>query len=150
MWTGVGATRDQGADRRVELARRSARGRDGSVMRASTRQVRARRRVDGTEEALDAIRAAMEAAGGSMADVAKLTVNSVAHAEDRHADLAAEVKAAFDPGLAETCTIVPSTQSGTDADRLVEIEAIGVLPPADKPNLCLGGTPAVNRQSRTV
>jgi enamine deaminase RidA (YjgF/YER057c/UK114 family) len=81
--------------------------------------------------ALGAIRTAMAAAGGTMADVAKLTVYSVGHDEVRHADLAAEVRASFDPGLAPTCTIVPSTQSGTSADQLVEIEAVGVLPPEE-------------------
>jgi hypothetical protein len=43
------------------------------------------------------------------------------------------VKAVFDPGLAPTCTIVPSTQSGTSADQLVEIEAVGVLPADTSP-----------------
>ena len=52
------------------------------------------------------------------------------HDAARHDDLIAEVKAAFDPRLAPTCTIVPSTQSGTSADQLVEIEAVGVLGPA--------------------
>lgn len=81
---------------------------------------------DQVRVALAAIRTAMEAAGATMADVAKLTVYSVDHDTDRHADLAAEVKAAFDPNLAPTCTIVPSAQSGTSADQLVEIEAVGV------------------------
>ena len=84
---------------------------------------------DQVHVALASIRTAMEAAGGTLADIAKLTVYSVHHDEARHADLVAEVKAAFDPGLAPTCTIVPSEQSGTRADQLVEIEAIGVLPP---------------------
>ena len=79
--------------------------------------------------ALGSIRTAMEAAGGTMADVAKLTVYSVDHDEAKHDELAAEVKRTFDSGLAPTCTIVPSTQSGTSADQLVEIEAVGVLRP---------------------
>jgi enamine deaminase RidA (YjgF/YER057c/UK114 family) len=87
---------------------------------------------DQVRVALGAIRTAMEAAGGTMADVAKLTVYSVGHDEARHDDLATEVKAVFDPGLAPTCTIVPSTQSGTSADQLVEIEAVGVLPPSEE------------------
>ena len=70
---------------------------------------------------------AMRAAGGTAADVAKLTVYSVAHDEDRHADLVVEVGSAFGTRLAPTCTIVPVRSSGTSDDQLVEIEAVGVL-----------------------
>ena len=84
---------------------------------------------DQVRTALASISTAMEAAGGTMADVAKLTVYSVDHDAAKHDDLVAEVLAAFDPGLAPACTIVPLAQSGTSADQLVEIEALGVLGP---------------------
>lgn len=77
--------------------------------------------------ALSAIRTAMGSAGATMADVAKLTIYSVDHDEAKHRELTNQVNTAFDPNLAPTCTIVPSVQSGTSADQLVEIEAVGVL-----------------------
>ena len=81
------------------------------------------------DQAFDSIRLAMEAAGGSMADVAKLVVYIVDHDAAKHDVLKRAVKAAFGDRLAPTCTIVPLTQSGTSPDQLVEIEATGVLPP---------------------
>lgn len=82
---------------------------------------------DQVRVALASIRTAMESVGGTMADVARLVVYSVHHDAAKHQDLVSEVKAAFDPQLAPTCTIVPLTQSGTSADQLVEIEATGVI-----------------------
>ena len=81
------------------------------------------------DDALGGIRAAMAAAGATMADVAKLTVYIVGHDADTHRTLIGAVKAAFDPGLAPPCSIVPLSQSGTDPDQRVEIEAVGVLAP---------------------
>ncbi|MEM9798387.1 MAG: RidA family protein [Pseudomonadota bacterium] len=78
--------------------------------------------------ALDGIRSAMEAAGGDMNGVARLTVYIVDHDETRHAALIDAVNAAFPERLVPTCTIVPLSQLGTDPDMLVEIEAMGVLP----------------------
>lgn len=71
----------------------------------------------------------MDAAGGEMADVAKLTVYIVDHDAEKHAVLKAAVTAAFGDRLAPTCTIVPLSLSGTSPDQLVEIEAVGILPP---------------------
>lgn len=79
------------------------------------------------DEALAAIDTAMRAAGGGIADVAKLTVYIVDHDVAKHEVLKSAVKTVFGNRLAPTCTIVPLTQSGTDPKQLVEIEAIGVL-----------------------
>lgn len=72
---------------------------------------------------------AMEAAGGEIADVAKLVVYIVDHDAEKHAVLKTAVRTAFGDRLAPTCTIVPLTQSGLSSDQLVEIEATGILPP---------------------
>ncbi len=79
--------------------------------------------------AFESIDTAMRAAGGTIADVARLTVYIVGHDQARHDALIAEVRRAFGERLAPTCTIVPLAQSGTSPDQLVEIEATGVLPP---------------------
>lgn len=70
----------------------------------------------------------MQSAGGDLGGVAKLTIYSVLHDEEKHAAIIAEVKRAFNDRLAPACTILPLHQLGTDPDMLVEIEGIGVLP----------------------
>lgn len=72
------------------------------------------------------IRTAIGAAGGTLGDVAKLTVLSVDHGEDKHRALIAEVERAFGNTLKPTCTIIPVPRLGRE-DQLVEIEAVGVL-----------------------
>lgn len=81
------------------------------------------------DQAFAAIDRAMRAAGGGIADAAKLTVYIVDYDEAKHEVLKLAVKALFGDRLAPTCTIVPLTQCGTDPAQLVEIEATGVLPP---------------------
>jgi enamine deaminase RidA (YjgF/YER057c/UK114 family) len=85
--------------------------------------------ADQVDEAFSAIATAMRAAGGDIADVAKLTVYIVDHDRAKHDALKAAVKAVFGDRLAPTCTIVPLTQCGTDPEQLVEIEAVGILAP---------------------
>ena len=82
-------------------------------------------------QTFESIGLAMEAAGGEIADVAKLVVYIVDHDAEKHEVLKAAVKTAFGNRLAPTCTIVPLAQSGLSSDQLVEIEATGVLPPED-------------------
>lgn len=84
--------------------------------------------ADQNRVAFESVDTAMRAVGGTIADVARLTVYVVHHDEAKHAHLVAAVAAAFPGRLAPTCTIVPLTQSGTSPDQLVEIEAIGILP----------------------
>ena len=77
--------------------------------------------------AFENIDLAMQAAGGSIADVVKLVVYIVRHDEGKHAVLIEEVRRAFGNRLAPTCTIVPLAQSGTDPNQLIEIEATGAI-----------------------
>ncbi|MFD0858620.1 RidA family protein [Roseovarius aquimarinus] len=77
--------------------------------------------------ALGSIDTAMRAAGGTLLDVAKLTVYIVDHDKTKHSELITAVGAAFGSRLVPTCTIVPLSQSGTSRDQLVEIEAVGVI-----------------------
>ncbi len=72
------------------------------------------------------LRTAIEAAGGDMSAIAKLTVLIVDHDKDKHRSLIAEVERAFGAGLKPTCTIIPVPQMAYEG-QLVEIEAIGVL-----------------------
>lgn len=77
--------------------------------------------------AFGSIDTAMQAAGGSIANIAKLTVYIVDHDKTKHDALISEVRRAFGSRLAPTCTIVPLTSSGIVPNQLVEIEAVGVL-----------------------
>lgn len=88
--------------------------------------------ADQTATALSSIGKAMQAAGGDIGGVAKLTVYVVNHDKAKHPALIDAVKAAFGDRLAPTCTIVPLQQLGTDPDMLVEIEAFGIVPTKDK------------------
>ncbi len=72
------------------------------------------------------LRTAIEAAGGDMGAIAKLTVLIVDHSKDKHRVLIAEVEKAFGAGLKPTCTIIPVPLMAFD-NQLVEIEAVGVL-----------------------
>ena len=74
------------------------------------------------------IRTAMEAVGGTLSDVAKLTVLIAEHDKDKHRTLVAEVERAFGEGLKPTCTIIPVAPMAYEG-QLVEIEAVGVLRP---------------------
>lgn len=85
--------------------------------------------ADQCRAAFESIDTAMHAAGGSIADVAKLTIYIVLHDEAKKGTLVAEVRRAFGGKKAPTCTIVPLTQSGLSPNQLVEIEAVGVLMP---------------------
>ena len=79
--------------------------------------------------AFQSIDTAMRAAGGSIRDVARLTVYIVDHDQKKHDALITAVENAFDDRMAPTCTIVPLGQSGLSRDQLVEIEAVGILAP---------------------
>ncbi|MCQ8186645.1 RidA family protein [Parvularcula maris] len=83
---------------------------------------------DQVRVALASLGQAMRTAGGDMSGIAKLTIYSVDHSDDRHRAIIEEVKAAFGDRLAPACTIVPLSQLGTDPQMLVEIDGIGVLP----------------------
>lgn len=72
------------------------------------------------------LRTAIEAAGGDMGAIAKLTVLIVDHSKDKHRVLIAEVEKAFGADLKPTCTIIPVPLMAFD-NQLVEIEAVGVL-----------------------
>lgn len=74
------------------------------------------------------LRTAMEAAGGGLADIAKLTVLIADHDKDKGRSLAAEVERAFGPGLKPTCTVIPVAPMAYEG-QLVEVEAVGVLRP---------------------
>ena len=74
------------------------------------------------------IRTAMEAVGGTLSDVAKLTVLIAEHDRDKQRTLIAEVERAFGEGLKPTCTIIPVAPMAFEG-QLVEIEAVGVLHP---------------------
>ncbi len=88
--------------------------------------------ADQTATALSSIDKAMQASGGDIGGVAKLTVYIVDHDKAKHAVLIDAVKLAFGDRLAPACTIVPLQQLGTDPDMLIEIEAFGVVPVQDK------------------
>lgn len=77
--------------------------------------------------AFDSIGRAMESAGGTIRDVAKLTVYIVDHDEAKHEALITVVSDVFEDWLPPTCTIVPLRESGTDERQLVEIEAVGII-----------------------
>lgn len=72
------------------------------------------------------LQVAIEAAGGGMEAIAKLTVLIVDHDKDKHRVLIEEVERAFGPGPKPTCTIIPVPQMAFEG-QLVEIEAVGVL-----------------------
>lgn len=82
--------------------------------------------ADQCRAAFASIDTAMQSVGGTILDVVKLVVYIVDHDEAKHEALIAEVHHAFGDRLAPTCTIVPLTQSGTDPNQLIEIEAMGV------------------------
>lgn len=79
-----------------------------------------------TRATLENISTAIIAAGGTLQDIAKLTVLSVDHSEKNHRALISEVNRAFGNTLKPTCTIIPVPRLGR-TDQLVEIEAVGVL-----------------------
>ncbi|MEX3014038.1 RidA family protein [Gymnodinialimonas hymeniacidonis] len=85
--------------------------------------------ADQTRVALSSIATAMQAAGGDINGVAKITVYIVDHNREKHRVLIKAVKAVFKNRLAPACTIVPLQQLGTDPKMLVEIEAFGIVPP---------------------
>lgn len=72
------------------------------------------------------LRTAIEAAGGGMGDIAKLTVLIVDHDRDKHRGLISEIERTFGAGLKPTCTIIPVPPMAYE-NQLVEIEAVGVL-----------------------
>lgn len=78
------------------------------------------------QQSLANVQTAMEAAGGSLTDIAKLTVLIVDHDKDKHRSLVAEVERAFGTGLKPTCTIIPVPHMAYEGQS-VEIEAVGVL-----------------------
>ena len=74
------------------------------------------------------LRTALQGAGATFADVAKLTVLIVDHSEERLGMFGAEMAASWgDTGLKPTCTLIPVPRLALDA-MLVEIEATAVLP----------------------
>jgi enamine deaminase RidA (YjgF/YER057c/UK114 family) len=77
-------------------------------------------------QALGNLRVALEAAGASTADVAKLTVLIVDHTEDKLRLFGSELKEAFGPGPKPACTLIPVPRLALDA-MLVEIEAIAAV-----------------------
>ena len=78
------------------------------------------------QQSLANLQTAMEAAGGGLTDIAKLTVLIVDHDKDKHRCLITEVERAFGTGLKPTCTIIPVPLMAYKG-QLVEIEAVGVL-----------------------
>ncbi len=80
------------------------------------------------QQVLAKLQVAMEAAGGGLGDIAKLTVLIAEHDKDKHHALVAEVERAFGEGLKPTCTIIPVAPMAFEG-QLVEIEAVGVLRP---------------------
>jgi enamine deaminase RidA (YjgF/YER057c/UK114 family) len=73
------------------------------------------------------LRTALAAAGAGPADVAKLTVLIVDHAEAKLHDLGAELDHTFGPGSKPTCTLIPVPRLALDG-MLFEVEAVAVLP----------------------
>ncbi|MBS7700922.1 MULTISPECIES: RidA family protein [unclassified Chelatococcus] len=78
-------------------------------------------------QSLANLRTALQGAGATFSDVAKLTVLIVDHSEERLGIFGAEMAAAWDAGLKPTCTLIPVPRLALDA-MLVEIEAVAVLP----------------------
>jgi enamine deaminase RidA (YjgF/YER057c/UK114 family) len=77
-------------------------------------------------QALRNLQTALQAAGASTADVAKLTVLIVDHTEDKLALFGSELQAAFGPGPKPACTLIPVPRLALDT-MLVEIEAVAAV-----------------------
>ena len=73
------------------------------------------------------LRSALDAVGGSLIDVAKLTILVVDFDEERHGVLTAALRGAFGPDRYPASTLIPVPRLA-GADMLIEIEAVGVLP----------------------
>jgi len=69
---------------------------------------------------------ALEAAGASVRDVAKLTVLIVEHSEDRLRIFGEELETAFGSAPKPTCTLIPVPRLALDG-MLFEVEATAVL-----------------------
>ncbi|CAH1688091.1 putative 2-iminobutanoate/2-iminopropanoate deaminase [Hyphomicrobiales bacterium] len=91
---------------------------DGSMASDFRAQVR---------QSLANLRTALQGAGASFSDVAKLTVLIVDHSEERLGIFGAEMAAVWNDGLKPTCTLIPVPRLALDA-MLVEIDAVAVLP----------------------
>lgn len=91
---------------------------DGSISPDFATQVR---------QSLANLRTALQGAGATFADVAKLTVLIVDHTEARLGVFGGELAAAWGEGMKPACTLIPVPRLALDA-MLVEIEAIAVLP----------------------
>lgn len=77
-------------------------------------------------QALRNLQTALQAAGASTADVAKLTVLVVDHTEDKLRLFGSELKEALGPGPKPACTLIPVPRLALDT-MLVEIEAIAAV-----------------------
>lgn len=78
-------------------------------------------------QALDNVQTALQAAGATLFDVAKLTVLVVDHSQERLALFSNEIKSRWGIHLAPACTLIPVPRLALDG-MLVEIEAMALLP----------------------
>jgi enamine deaminase RidA (YjgF/YER057c/UK114 family) len=76
-------------------------------------------------QALDNLRTALNGAGASPRDVAKLTVLVVDHSEERLHIFGSELELAFGSGPKPACTLIPVPRLALDG-MLFEVEAIAV------------------------
>ncbi|CAB3734788.1 hypothetical protein LMG3458_05179 [Achromobacter deleyi] len=78
-------------------------------------------------QALDNVQTALQGAGATLFDVAKLTVLVVDHSQERLAVFSQEIKSRWGIHLAPACTLIPVPRLALDG-MLVEIEATALLP----------------------
>ena len=77
-------------------------------------------------QALGNLRIAVEAAGATLGDIAKLTVLIVEHSEERLHVFGAELVRALGEGPKPACTLIPVPRLALDG-MLFEVEAVAVL-----------------------
>ena len=77
-------------------------------------------------QAFTNVRIALAAAGGTLHDVAKLTVLVVGHTEQRLALLSGMVRSLWPDGAAPACTLIPVPRLALDG-MLIEVEATAVV-----------------------
>ncbi|TBW55164.1 RidA family protein [Marinobacter halodurans] len=77
--------------------------------------------------ALANLRVALNAAGGELSDIAKLTTLVVDHDEDKLGVLADEIREAWGSAPTPAQTLIPVPRLALD-DMLFEVEAVAVLP----------------------